>query len=67
MRTAAFRRLEGLLADDDWHSQEELSELVSYPDLWVRELAVEHVVEVRREEDTVLIRRSHGHVATAAA
>ena len=66
MRTAAFRRLEGLLADDDWHSEEELSELVSYPDLWLRELALEHVVEVRREENRVLIRRSQERIPIAA-
>ena len=45
------------MADDDWHSEEELSAVVRYPELWVRELAAEDVVEVSYDADQVRVRR----------
>jgi len=57
MRTASFERVQAVLADDDWHSEEELSAVVRYPELWVRQLATEDVVEVSYDADQVRVRR----------
>jgi hypothetical protein len=33
-----WHRVLGLLSDGDWHTEEELEEVVYYPEYWIREL-----------------------------
>jgi hypothetical protein len=67
MRTATFDRLRRLLADGGWHSQRELSQVVQFPELWIRELAAERVIEVSSDDHEVKIRRSQDWVEQPAA
>jgi hypothetical protein len=57
MRTTLYERLTALLADDAWHSEDELSEVVRFPQPWVRELAAEGRIEVRSEGARLTVRR----------
>jgi len=57
MRTASFERVQAVLADDDWHSEEEPSAAVRFPELWVRQLATEDVVDVSYDADQGRVRR----------
>jgi hypothetical protein len=57
MRTTYYERIQRFLADDEWHSEEDLAEVVRFPRLWVRELAAEGSIEVRCEDDRIRVRR----------
>jgi hypothetical protein len=67
MRTATFERLRTLLADGGWHSQRELSKVVQFPELWIRELAAERVIEVSSDDHELKIRRSQAWLEQTTA
>ncbi len=44
--TTTFERVLGILADGEWHSEDELAEVSSFPREWIRELELSgHVVD----------------------
>ncbi|HSC92085.1 MAG TPA: hypothetical protein VLB86_10575 [Gaiellaceae bacterium] len=53
---STYLRLLELLDDGRWHGREEIAELTSYPDEWLRELELEgHLV--RRDDGSVAVHR----------
>ena len=53
MRTRTFAAIESVLSDGRWHSVEELEDLTSFPDEWVRELLLEDMIEVSTDAGTL--------------
>jgi hypothetical protein len=50
-QTTTYERILQLLADGDWHREEELGAVSAYPHEWVKELSHGHVAVVERDPE----------------
>jgi hypothetical protein len=46
-----YERIKHLLSDGDWHREDELARVSSYPREWVRELELAREAEIERDAD----------------
>jgi len=56
MRTKTFHAITRMLADGTWHAVEDLRDVTSLPDEWVRELQAEGLIETTEQVGNVLVR-----------
>jgi hypothetical protein len=54
-RVSTYPRLLGLLADGEWHGEDDLRKITPYPDEWVKELRYDgHEVAVNERGDSLV-------------
>lgn len=67
MRTKTFDAITRMLDDGSWHALEDLRDVTSLPDEWVRELRAEGLIETTEQIGNVLVRlRNPRRVSSSA-
>ena len=51
-----YEQIIELLSDGEWHTREDLEQVVVFPELWLDELRHEPAVEIVGDEETVRVK-----------